>query len=277
MILDIKDLNVYFKGKKGDHQILKNVSFTLEENRCLGILGESGSGKSMLWKSLMGLLDENFCIHGEVTFNGCSLLNLSKEEKRLIRGNQITTIVQNPMTAFDPLFTLGNQMLETFVSHSKLSSKKAKKLSLDVLKRMNIRNGEEVLNKYPHELSGGMLQRIMIGISIALNPLLIVADEPTTAIDSLNQVEVIKELKKLRQEMAMSMIFITHDLHVLSQIADDVIVMKDGVIVEKGTVEDIMNNPKTEQSKFLVGTRMKLSSRFDTCIKGDCEHVIVSE
>jgi len=181
MILDIKDLNVYFKGKKGDHQILKNVSFTLEENRCLGILGESGSGKSMLWKSLMGLLDENFCIHGEVTFNGCSLLNLSKEEKRLIRGNQITTIVQNPMTAFDPLFTLGNQMLETFVSHSKLSSKKAKKLSLDVLKRMNIRNGEEVLNKYPHELSGGMLQRIMIGISIALNPLLIVADEPTTA------------------------------------------------------------------------------------------------
>ena len=115
-----------------------NVSFSLKENRCLGILGESGSGKSMLWKSLMGLLDENFCIHGEVNFNGCSLLELSKEEKRLIRGKQITTIVQNPMTAFDPLFTLGNQMIETFISHSKLSFKKAKNLSLDDSKTSDV-------------------------------------------------------------------------------------------------------------------------------------------
>lgn len=276
MILEVKDLSLYFKGEKEDKQILKNVTFSLNENQCLGILGESGSGKSMLWKSLMGLLDENFHIDGEVNFNGSSLLNLSKEEKRLIRGNQITTIVQNPMTAFNPLFTLGNQMIETFLSHSKLSKKEAKDLSLKVLKRMNISGGKEVLGKYPHELSGGMLQRIMIGISIALNPMLIVADEPTTAIDSLNQVEVIKEIKELRQNMGASMIFITHDLHVLSQIADDVIVMKDGEIVEKGSVEQLMNNPQNKQSKFLVGTRQQLFKRFESCVKGECEHVIVS-
>ena len=276
MILEVNDLNLYFKGEKQKKQILKNVSFSLEENKCLGILGESGSGKSMLWKSLMGLLDENFHIDGKVTFNNCSLLNLTKEEKRQVRGKQITTIVQNPMTAFNPLFTLGNQMIETFLSHSKLSKSEAKDLSLDVLKRMNISDGKEVLKKYPHELSGGMLQRIMIGISIALNPLLIVADEPTTAIDSLNQVEVIKELKQLRKNMGVSMIFITHDLHVLSQIADDVIVMKDGQIVEKGSIEQIMKNPQNEQSKFLVQTRLKLSQRFDTCVKGECEHVINS-
>lgn len=268
MILEVKNLNIFFKDKNQDVQILKNISFKVEKNQCLGILGESGSGKSMLWKSIMGLLDDNFRIEGQVDFKGISLLDMNKEEKRLIRGNQITIIMQNPMTAFDPLFTLGDQILETFLVHTKKSKKEAKELTFDILERMNIQNINEVLEKYPHELSGGTIQRIMICLAIALSPALVIADEPTTAIDSLNQVEVIKELKNLRVKLDLSMIFITHDLHVLSQIADEIIVMKDGQIVEKGSKEEIINNPKNEHSKFLVSTRMKLFKKFEECTRG---------
>lgn len=274
MTLEVKNFNLFFKDKKQDIQILKDISFKIEENQCLGILGESGSGKSMLWKSIMGLLDDNFKIEGEVIFQGISLLNMSKEEKRLIRGDKVTIIVQNPMTAFDPLFTLESQIIETFQTHTNKNKKEAKTLAIDILKKMNIIEPLEVLKKYPHELSGGMLQRIMIGLSIALNPSLVIADEPTTAIDSLNQVEILKELKQLREKLQLSMIFITHDLHVLSQVADRIIVMKDGSIVEEGLKEDIINNPQNEQSKYLVKTQKQLFKRFDTCVKGECEHVI---
>lgn len=265
MSLEVKNLNLFFKEKKKNIQILKNISFKVDNDRCLGILGESGSGKSMLWKSIMGLLDENFIIEGEVIFNGISLLDMNKENKRLIRGNEITVIVQNPMTAFDPLFTIESQMIETFQMHTSKTLKESKKLALKILETMNIHNAQQVLTKYPSELSGGMLQRIMIGLSISLKPSLVIADEPTTAIDSLNQVEIIKELKLLRKKLQHSMIFISHDLHVLSQMADDIMVMKDGEIVEKGTVEDILHNPKNKQSKFLVGTRMKLLKKFEEC------------
>ncbi|XOB63084.1 ABC transporter ATP-binding protein [Campylobacterota bacterium DY0563] len=274
MILEIKNLNLFFKDKKKDIQILKDVSFKIEKNQCLGILGESGSGKSMLWKSIMGLLDDNFKIEGEVNFQGISLLDMNKEEKRLIRGDKVTIIVQNPMTAFDPLFTLGNQILETFQTHTNKNKKEAEFLAIDILEKMNIIEPLEVLAKYPHELSGGMLQRIMIGLSIALNPSLIIADEPTTAIDSLNQVEIIKELKELREKLQLSMIFITHDLHVLSQVADRIIVMRDGSIVEEGLKEDIINNPQNEQSRYLVQTQKQLFKRFDSCVKRECEHAI---
>lgn len=274
MILEVKNLNLFFKDKKKNIQILKDVSFKIEKNQCLGILGESGSGKSMLWKSIMGLLDDNFKIEGEVNFQGISLLDMNKEEKRLIRGDKVTIIVQNPMTAFDPLFTLRNQILETFQTHTNKTKKEAEVLAINILEKMNIIDPLEVLKKYPHELSGGMLQRIMIGLSIALNPSLIIADEPTTAIDSLNQVEILKELKQLREKLQLSMIFITHDLYVLSQVADRIIVMKDGSIVEEGLKEDIINNPQNEQSKYLVKTQKQLFKRFDTCVKGECKHVI---
>lgn len=269
MILEVKNFNLFFKDKKQDIQILKDISFKVEKNQCLGILGESGSGKSMLWKSIMGLLDDNFKIEGEVNFQGMSLLDMSKEGKRLIKGNKITIIVQNPMTAFDPLFTLGNQILETFQTHTNKNKKEAKTLAIDILEKMNIIEPSEVLKKYPHELSGGMLQRIMIGLSIALNPLLIIADEPTTAIDSINQVEIIRELQELREKLQLSMIFITHDLHVLSQVADRIIVMNDGSIVEEGLNKDIINNPQNEHSKYLIETQKQLLKRFDSCVKGE--------
>ncbi|AXH14822.1 nickel import ATP-binding protein NikD [Malaciobacter mytili LMG 24559] len=267
MILEVKNLNLFFKEKNKDVQILKDISFNIRKNQCLGILGESGSGKSMLWKSIMGLLDDNFKIEGEVNFQGINLLNMNKEEKRLIRGDKITVIVQNPMTAFDPLFTIENQMIETFQTHTNKNKNEIKKLAINILEKMNISNPLEVLEKYPHELSGGMLQRIMIGLSMALNPSLIIADEPTTAIDSLNQIEIIKELKELHEKLKLTMVFITHDLHILSQVADKIIVMKDGMIVEEGLKEEILNNPQNKQSKFLVETRMKLFKKFEECTK----------
>lgn len=268
MILDVKNLNVYFKDKKKDVQILDNISFRLRENTCLGFLGDSGSGKSMTWKALTGMLDENFRVEGTALFKGVHLLDMNKKEKRDIRGKDIAVIVQNPMTAFDPLFTIESQMTETFCSHKKMSKKEARNIALDVIRRVKINGGENILRKYPHELSGGMLQRIMIGIAIALDPALIIADEPTTAIDSINQAEVIKEFLLLRKSLNISMIFITHDLSVLSKIADEVIVLKNGRIVERGSVNEIVNDPNNRETEHLVTTRLKLMDRFNLCIGG---------
>lgn len=258
MILDVKNLNVAFKDKNKDIPILQDISFSLDENECLGILGESGSGKSISWKAISGLLDENFDISGEVLFKEKYPLL----EKNHLRGSEITAIVQNPMTSFDPLFTIQNQMTETFLTHKNMSKQEAIELSLKMLDKMMIKDGKSVLKKYPHELSGGMLQRIMIGIAIALNPSLLIADEPTTAIDSLNQIEVLRELKELRQKEKLSMIFISHDLHVLSLIADRILVFQNGKIIERGTKDEIMFHAKDEQTKYLVGTRMKLFDKF---------------
>ncbi len=268
MILDVKNLNVYFKDKKKDVQILDDISFQLKENTCLGFLGDSGSGKSMAWKALTGMLDDNFRVEGTAVFKDVHLLHMNKKQKRDIRGKDITVVVQNPMTAFDPLFTIENQMIETFRNHKNMSKKEAKDMALDVINRLKINGGKDILGKYPHELSGGMLQRIMIGIAIALDPALIIADEPTTAIDSINQAEVIKEFVLLRKNLNVSMIFITHDLGVLSQIADEIIVLKKGRIVEKGTVEEIVNNPNNQETKHLVGTRSRVIERFKVCIRG---------
>lgn len=171
-------------------------------------------------------------------------------------------IVQNPMTAFNPLYTVGNQVIETFRENMKVDKREAKNLAIKSFEKMNLKNPKEILKKYSHELSGGMLQRIMIGITIFLEPDLIVADEPTTAIDSLNQKEVIKEFLKMKEELKTSMIFITHDLSVLSEVADNIIVMNNGKIVEYGTKEEIILNPQNSHTKFLVDTRLKLLRRF---------------
>lgn len=175
-------------------------------------------------------------------------------------------ILQNPMTAFNPLYTIENQVIETFLEHLDITKIKAKELAVIALEKMNLKNPTEILNKYPHELSGGMLQRIMIGITIALEPELIIADEPTTAIDCLNQIEVIKEFKELRKKLKTSMIFITHDLGVLAQIADEVVVMDKGRIIEEGTINKIINEPKHEHTKYLINTRLKLIKKFQEVV-----------
>ena len=171
-------------------------------------------------------------------------------------------ILQNPMTSFDPLYTIGNQLLETFLEHLNIARDEAYKLAVGSLEKMRLKDIEEVLKKYPHELSGGMLQRIMIAVAIALKPKLIIADEPTTAIDSLNQKDIIDEFIILKKELNVSLLFVTHDLGVLTNLADNLIVMQNGEIVEKGTTKEIMTNAKHEHTKFLIGTRRALMEKF---------------
>ena len=262
MILRVENLGVTYKNKKTEVQILNDVTFNVKKNRCLGILGESGSGKSMTCKAVMGLLDNNFKVNGNVYFNEEEILNIDENSKRKIRGKSICIILQNPMTAFNPLFTIENQAIETFREHLDLTKKESRELAIEALSKMNLTNPESVLNKYPHELSGGMLQRVMIGITIALKPDLIIADEPTTAIDCINQIEVINELKSMKNKLKTSMIFITHDLGVLSQIADDVIVMHKGNVIEYGSIDKVMNSPKQKHTKYLIDTRYKLLKKF---------------
>ena len=260
MLLEVKNLQI--KLKHNEKKIIKNSNFFMKKNTCLGILGESGSGKSITCKSLLNILNKNFDISGEIIFEGKDLLKLSQTEMREIRGKDICMIVQNPMTSFDPLYTMENQMTETFCEHLKISRKEAVSLAMEVLEKMKLKEIPDILKKYPHELSGGMLQRIMIAIAIALKPRLIIADEPTTAIDSLNQKDIIEEFKILKNELNVSLLFVTHDLGVLSVLADNLIIMQNGEIVEKGRTEEIMSNPKHEHTKFLIETRRALMDRF---------------
>lgn len=260
-IIDIKNLSVTYKGKKQENKIVKDVSFKVKEGKCLCILGESGSGKSMTMKAIMGLLDHNFKIEGSAFLKDKDLMLASKEELRQMRGKNMTMILQNPMVCFDSLYRIGYQLNETFEEHTNWSKKEIYNKSIEILEKMKIHSPEEVLRKYPHQLSGGMLQRIMIGISIALEPQILIADEPTTAIDSITQYEIMKEFKRLKDQ-GVTMVFITHDLGVASMIADEVIVMNKGRIVDRGTFEQIKTNPKDEYTKHLVSQKMKVMNAY---------------
>ncbi|GAK20777.1 oligopeptide transport ATP-binding protein OppD [Vibrio sp. JCM 19052] len=211
MMLEVKNLAVTL-GKPTHRELVSDVSFTLKEDQCLGILGESGSGKSLTCNAINGLLGEHFTISGEAIFEGEDLFSMPQKQRRQMRGEKISMIMQSPMTAFNPLFTIGNQAVETIKQHSQLSSKDATELFCDVLTRVNLKSVQSLLKKYPHELSGGILQRIMVALALVLKPKLIIADEPTTAIDYISQREVIKELQFVREQFGTSLIFVSHDL-----------------------------------------------------------------
>lgn len=184
-VLDVQDLYVTFHQDKKSAELVKGVSFSVAPGECLGILGESGSGKSMTAKAMLGLLDRSFEVRGKVFFQGESLLEKDADALRRLRGSRICMVLQNPMSCFDPLYRIGAQMAETFEEHTDWSSAEIRTKSIEVLKLMKIRDPEDVLRKYPHQMSGGMLQRVMIGLALALKPSLIICDEPTTAIDSI--------------------------------------------------------------------------------------------
>lgn len=268
-ILKVENLNVTLTQRKSSKKLVEEVSFEVRPGECLGILGESGSGKSMTVKSVLGLLDKNFQISGRAIFDGQNLLRESKEELRRLRGSRITMVLQNPMTCFDPLYRIGSQMAETFATHTTWSAQEIHSHSLEILAQMRIRNGEEVLEKYPHQLSGGMLQRIMIGIAMALEPELLIADEPTTAIDAITQYEILEEFVRIKKEKHTAMLFITHDLGAISKVADRVLVMNSGHIVDSGTFEHILMHANDPYTRMLVEKRSAVMHRYRQVLHGD--------
>lgn len=272
MILELE--NVVVKDPRSNEVIVHGSSFVVSKNKCLSIVGESGSGKSMTTKAILGLTNPWLKISGSAKYKGKNLIGLKQSELRKIRGKNICMIPQDAMTSLDPLYTIGYQMIETFVENLGISKEESKKLAIESLDKMLINNPEEVIKKYPHQLSGGMLQRCMIAIAIAMKPDIIIADEPTTALDSINQREVVEEFKRLRDVTGTSLIFISHDLGVVQSLADDILVMKNGECVEYGTAKKIFENPQHEYTKYLIDTRVSLTESFIKAMeKGDTDDV----
>ena len=267
-ILKVENLNVTLQHRRVSKKLVEDVSFEVRPGECLGILGESGSGKSMTVKSVLGLLDNNFQVSGSAIFDGQDLLKETKEELRRLRGSRITMVLQNPMTCFDPLYRIGNQMAETFATHTSWNAQEIRTRSLEILEQMRIRNGEEVLEKYPHQLSGGMLQRIMIGIAMALQPELLIADEPTTAIDAITQYEILEEFIRIKKQKNTAMLFITHDLGAISRVADRILVMNSGHVVDSGSFDHILKHADDPYTRMLVEKRSAVMHRYRQILHG---------
>ena len=265
--MKVEDLCVDLVTRRQKKRIVDHVEFEVYPGECLGILGESGSGKSMSLKEVLGLLDKNFQVSGQAVFDDKNLIGAPGEELRKLRGNQIGMVLQNPMTCFDPLYRIGSQMAETFAMHTDWNGEKIRSVSLEVLDQMRIHDGAEVLEKYPHQLSGGMLQRIMIGIAMALSPELLIADEPTTAIDAITQYEILEEFERIKREKKTAMIFITHDLGAISKVADRIMVMNSGRIVDQGDFHHILHHAKDPYTRLLVEKRMAVMDRYRDILK----------
>lgn len=266
IILDVKNLHITFEQPKVSKQILEDVSFSVKAGKCLGILGESGSGKSMTTKAILGLLNRDFKISGSATFEGTDLLQMSDGDLRTLRGSAIGMILQNPMTCFDPLYKIGNQIYETFDAHGIFPRNQYKEEAIKILEKMRIHDPEGVLQKFPHQLSGGMLQRVMIGIAMSMNPRLLICDEPTTAIDSITQYEIIKEFQRIKAESNVGMLFITHDVSVISHIADEIIVLNKGKLVDRGPFSEILKNPKDPYTKLLIEKKLAVADHYKSVL-----------
>jgi oligopeptide/dipeptide ABC transporter ATP-binding protein len=255
VILEVKNLKTGFKTDDGEFLAVDDISFKLEKGKTLGIVGESGCGKSVTSLSIMRLIPTppGRIVGGEINFNGKDLLKLSEEEMRKIRGNDIAMIFQEPMTSLNPVFTIGNQIAEAIELHQKgLSKQQIRQKTIDMLKLVNMPEAEKRVDEYPHQLSGGMRQRVMIAMALSCNPQLLIADEPTTALDVTIQAQILDLVRKLQRELGASMILITHDLGVVAETCDDVVVMYAGKIIEYGTVEDIFYRPKHQYTKGLL-------------------------
>lgn len=267
-VLELDNLRVTLRQHRRSEELVKGVSFSVKPGECLGILGESGSGKSMSLKAAMGLLDKGFQVSGNARFQGEELLGKSAEELRRLRGGKVGIILQNPMTCFDPLYRIGSQIAETFSAHNNWSSAEILQRSLEMLEKMRIRNPEEVLEKYPHQLSGGMLQRIMIGIATSMQPALLIADEPTTAIDAITQFEILDELLRIKQQHQTAMVFISHDLNAISRVADQIVVLNQGRVVDRGDFHHILHHATDPYTKLLVEKRAAVMRRYHNILAG---------
>lgn len=244
-ILEVKNLQTTFATDYGEIRAVDGVNFTVPKGKTIGIVGESGSGKSITSLSILRLLAKNGKVKdGEVLFKGTDLLKLSEKQMRDIRGNQISMIFQEPMTSLNPVYTVGQQISETILIHKKISKKEAWIQSIDMLKLVGIPSPEKRVKQYPYELSGGMRQRVMIAMALACNPEILIADEPTTALDVTIQAQILELIKDLQNRLGMSVILITHDLGVVAETCDYVAVMYAGQVVEYADVRTLFKNPK---------------------------------
>lgn len=261
-LLDVQNLRVDFTSRAGRTQVVRDVSFSLAPGEVLCILGESGSGKSVTLRALLRLLPQGRSeITGKVTFQGEDVLSVSPSALNALRGARISMIFQEPMTALDPVFTIGDQITETVVRHTGVSHAKAKARALELLELVRIPSPERRLRAYPHELSGGLRQRAMIAVSLSCYPQLLLADEPTTALDATVQIQVLILLKQLQQELGMGTIFVTHDLGVAAQIADKIAVMYAGRIVEYGSAEEVLLNPAHPYARGMLSSTVSGQAR----------------
>jgi len=257
-VLEVRDLELWFNGDYGAVKILNKVSFDIHKGETLGIVGESGCGKSMTSLCIMQLLNcPPAVINGSIKLRGRELLALSDKQMQLIRGNKISMIFQEPMTSLNPVFTIGDQLCETFMLHQGLSKKQAEAKALGLLEMVKIPEPAQRLNEYPHQLSGGMRQRVMIAMALACLPELLIADEPTTALDVTIQAQVLDLMRNLQEKMGTSIAFITHDLGVVSEMCDRVIVLYCGEVMEEADIDDIFENPKHPYTEGLMGTLPK--------------------
>ncbi|MCP3031981.1 ABC transporter ATP-binding protein [Halobacillus sp. A1] len=261
-LLEVKNMHVSFDTYGGEVQAVRGVNFSVKKGETLAIVGESGSGKSVTTKALMKLIPmpPGRIKEGEILFEGRDLAKLSEKEMQKIRGKDISMIFQDPMTSLNPTMKVGNQIMEGLIKHQKMSKAQAKKRVMELLELVGIPDAESRIKQYPHQFSGGMRQRVVVAIALACNPKLLIADEPTTALDVTIQAQIIELMKDIQKKTDSATIFITHDLGVVANVADRVAVMYAGKIVEIGTVDDVFYNPKHPYTWGLLGSMPSLES-----------------
>ncbi|MDF2680722.1 MAG: peptide transporter ATP-binding protein [Brevibacillus sp.] len=261
-LLEVKNLQTHFKTEEGVIPSVNGISFSVAKGETLAIVGESGCGKSVTSLSIMGLVaPPGQVVGGEILLEGQNLLALNKKELRKLRGNKLSMIFQEPMTSLNPVFTVGNQLSEVFRHHQNMDKQQARAKSIEMLDTVGIPRADKVVDYFPHQLSGGMRQRVMIAMALGCNPALLIADEPTTALDVTIQAQILELLKKLNDEYDTGVILITHDLGVVAEMADRVIVMYAGEVVEQANVFELFARPKHPYTKGLLGSLPKLDEQ----------------
>ena len=266
-MLQVKNLCTSFNVDAGEVRAVNGISFNLDKGKVLGIVGESGSGKSVTAYSIMRILVEpGKIVGGEILFNGEDIVKYSKKQMREFRGKRVSIIFQDPMTSLNPTFTIGNQLREAILLHTARTRAEANARALEMLQLVGVNEPEKRLKQYPHELSGGMRQRVMIAMALACEPDILIADEPTTALDVTIQAQILELMKDLQKKMGMAIIMITHDLGVIADMCDEIIVMYAGRVCERGTVDEIFYNPRHEYTKGLLRSIPTLNGGHDKLI-----------
>ncbi|WP_433297198.1 ABC transporter ATP-binding protein [Pseudonocardia sp. CA-142604] len=262
-LLEVTDLSIAFDTRHGRSTVVDGISFGIDRGKTLGVVGESGSGKSMTSLAIIGLLPKGARTSGSVTFKGEELLGRREQQMRRIRGDQIAMIFQDPLSSLNPYYTVGLQIEEAYLAHRGGGRKNARKVAIDAMRRVKIPDPDRRVDHYPHQFSGGMRQRVMIAMALSCEPDLIIADEPTTALDVTVQAQILELISMLQSATGAAMLFITHDLAVVSQIADDVHVLRNGRTMETGPTEQIFSRPENEYTRELLAAVPRIEDALD--------------